>query len=96
MTSAIPMCGAISAAPETGTTSTSMPRSAKNLFVIRGNTVATLTPEDPAVYMAMADSYRDTDRKPQAVAAYRKFLEVAKPDDMMRPVAQRFIELLSQ
>ena len=58
--------------------------------------VATLTPEDPAVYMAMADSYRDTDRKPQAVAAYRKFLEVAKPDDMMRPVAQRFIELLSQ
>lgn len=59
-------------------------------------TVLKLTPGDANVYMAMANTYRDTGRKPQAVAAYRKFLELDKSQDPMRPVAERFIEILSQ
>ena len=44
MTSAIPRCGAISAAPETGTISTRRPTDAKNRAVTRGKTVATRVP----------------------------------------------------
>jgi len=51
--------------------------------------------ENADVWMSLGDSYRDTDRKGDAVAAYKKYLELAKPDDFMRPVAERFIELLS-
>jgi tetratricopeptide (TPR) repeat protein len=58
--------------------------------------VARLTPDDPEIYIAMANGYRDTGRKAEAVAAYRRFLEVDKSDDPMRPIAERFIEILSQ
>lgn len=54
-----------------------------------------LEPENADVWMSMGDSYRDTNRNPDAVAAYRKYLELAKPDAFMRPVAERFIELLA-
>lgn len=59
-------------------------------------TVARLTPDDPEIYIAMANGYRDTGRKAEAVAAYRRFLEVDKSDDPMRPIAERFIEILSE
>lgn len=58
--------------------------------------VATQTPKDAAVYLAMADSYRDTGRNPEAVDAYRKFLDLDTTDDPMRPIAERFIEILSE
>jgi len=60
------------------------------------NTVLRLAPEDAKIHMAMANAYRDTDRKAEAVAAYRKFLEVDKSEDPLRPIAERFIEILSQ
>ena len=40
-------------------------------------------------------SYRDLGLKPEAIAAYRKFLELAPADAPMRPVAEQFIKLLS-
>ncbi len=54
-----------------------------------------LAPENADVWMSLGDTYRDTGHNADAVAAYRKYLELAKPDDFMRPVAERFIELLS-
>jgi tetratricopeptide (TPR) repeat protein len=55
-----------------------------------------LAPDDASIFLAMANAYRDTDRKAEAVAAYRKFLELDKDDSPMRPVAERFIEILSE
>jgi tetratricopeptide (TPR) repeat protein len=54
-----------------------------------------LAPADPDVQMSMGDVYRDLDRSPEAVAAYRKYLDLAAADAIMRPVAERFIALLS-
>ena len=54
-----------------------------------------LQPANADIYMSMGDSYRDTGRKEDAVAAYRKFLELDTGQSPMRPVAERFIELLS-
>jgi tetratricopeptide (TPR) repeat protein len=54
-----------------------------------------LDPANADVWMSLGDSYRDTGRNPDAVAAYKKYLELATPDAFMRPVAERFIELLS-
>lgn len=54
-----------------------------------------LAPENADIQMSIGDSYRDTGRKPEAIAAYRKFLDLADADAFMRPVAERFIELLS-
>ena len=54
-----------------------------------------LAPANADIYMSMGDSYRDTGRKEEAVAAYRKFLELDTGQSPMRPVAERFIELLS-
>lgn len=54
-----------------------------------------LAPDNADVWMSLGDGYRDTGRNAQAVAAYRKFLDLAQPDAFMRPVAERFIELLS-
>ncbi len=53
-----------------------------------------LAPDNGEVYLSLGDSFRDLDRKPEAVAAYRKFLELDK-DSVMRPLAERFIQLLS-
>ncbi len=53
-----------------------------------------LDPGNANVHLSMADSLRDTGRKEEAIAAYRKFLELDK-DSPMRPVAERFIEILS-
>ncbi len=58
--------------------------------------VAKRAPDDAATYLAMANGYRDTGRKAEAVASYRKFLEVDTSEDLMRPVVERFIEILSQ
>lgn len=52
-------------------------------------------PESGPVFLARGDSLRDTGRKAEAVAAYRRFIEL-DPESVMRPVAERFIELLSQ
>ncbi|MDN2583833.1 tetratricopeptide repeat protein [Aquibium sp. ELW1220] len=54
-----------------------------------------LAPADPDIQMSIGDVYRDLGRMQQAVAAYRKFLELAAADAVMRPVAERFIALLS-
>jgi tetratricopeptide (TPR) repeat protein len=54
-----------------------------------------LAPDNSDVWMSLGDTYRDTGNKPEAIAAYRKFLDLAKPDAFMRPVAERFIKLLS-
>ena len=53
-----------------------------------------LDPANAEIYLSMGDGLRDTGRKEEAVAAYRKFLEL-DADSPMRPVAERFIELLS-
>lgn len=53
---------------------------------------------DPAyaeLYLTRANSLRDLDRKEEAIAAYKKFLELDKQNSVMRPVAEKFIELLS-
>ncbi|MEX0405091.1 tetratricopeptide repeat protein [Aquibium sp. LZ166] len=53
-----------------------------------------LDPANAEIYLSMGDGLRDTGRKEEAVAAYRKFLEL-DTDSPMRPVAEKFIELLS-
>lgn len=53
-----------------------------------------LAPARGDVHMSMGDSLRDLGRKDEAISAYRKFLEL-DGDSIMRPVAERFIELLS-
>lgn len=58
-------------------------------------TAVKLDPQDANIYLAMGDAYRDTGRKAEAVAAYRKFLDLDKDGSPMRPVAERFIQLLS-
>lgn len=55
----------------------------------------TLAPGNADIQMSLGDSYRDTGRKPEAIAAYRRYLDLAAADAFMRPVAERFIELLS-
>lgn len=53
---------------------------------------------DPAyaeLHLTRADNLRDLGRNDEAVAAYRKFLELDKQNSVMRPVAEKFIELLS-
>ncbi|MDP3897200.1 MAG: tetratricopeptide repeat protein, partial [Mesorhizobium sp.] len=54
-----------------------------------------LAPGNADIQMSIGDSYRDTGRKPEAIAAYRRYLDLADADAFMRPVAERFIELLS-
>jgi tetratricopeptide (TPR) repeat protein len=54
-----------------------------------------LDPDNADIWMSLGDSYRDTGKNPDAVAAYKKYLELATPDAYMRPVAERFIELLA-
>ncbi len=54
-----------------------------------------LAPSNPDIQMSMGDVYRDTGRKPEAIGAYKKYLDLAAADAIMRPVAERFIELLS-
>lgn len=54
-----------------------------------------LAPADADIQMSKGDAYRDTGRTQEAVAAYRKFLDLAAADAVMRPVAERFIALLS-
>ncbi|QDY99339.1 tetratricopeptide repeat protein [Nitratireductor mangrovi] len=53
-----------------------------------------LAPNRAEIHMALGDSYRDTGSKAEAIAAYRKFLELDQ-NSLMRPVAERFIALLS-
>lgn len=59
------------------------------------DTAVKLAPDKAEIYSALGDSYRDTDRKPEAIAAYKKFLELDKKNSPSRPVIQRFIEILS-
>ncbi|MBN9072791.1 MAG: tetratricopeptide repeat protein [Rhizobiales bacterium] len=54
-----------------------------------------LDPTNADLYMIQANGLRDLGRKPEAVAAYRKFLEFDRQNSVMRPVAEKFIELLS-
>jgi tetratricopeptide (TPR) repeat protein len=54
-----------------------------------------LAPDKADIYSALGDSYRDTDRKPEAIAAYKKFLELDKSNSSTRPLIQRFIDILS-
>lgn len=54
-----------------------------------------LEPTNADLYMVQANSLRDLGRKADAIAAYRKFLEFDKQNSIMRPVAEKFIELLS-
>lgn len=56
---------------------------------------AELAPKNADIQMSIADVHRDAGRKPEAIAAYKRYLELAKADAMMRPIAERFIELLS-
>ena len=55
----------------------------------------TLAPDNADIWMSLGDGYRETGKNAEAVVAYRKFLDLAKPDAFMRPVAERFIALLS-
>lgn len=54
-----------------------------------------LAPKDAEIHLALGNALRDLDRKAEAVAAYRKFLALDNTDSPMRPIAQRWIELLS-
>ena len=54
-----------------------------------------LAPDNADVWLSIADSYRDTDRKTEAVDAYKKFLEGDKTDSPSRPIAEQWIKLLS-
>ena len=56
---------------------------------------ADLAPKNADVQMSIADVHRDAGRKPEAIAAYQRYLELAAADAMMRPVAERFIQILS-
>lgn len=49
-----------------------------------------------AVAIAKADCYRDLGRNADAIAYYRRFLELDTENSFMRPVAERFIALLSE
>ncbi|WP_027061745.1 tetratricopeptide repeat protein [Mesorhizobium loti] len=59
------------------------------------DTAVKLAPDKADIYSALGDSYRDTGRKPEAIAAYKKFLELDKTNSPTRPIVQRFIEILS-
>ncbi len=52
-------------------------------------------PADAELALAEANSLRDTNRNAEAIAAYKRFLELDRTDSVMRPVAERFIALLS-
>ena len=54
-----------------------------------------LAPKNADIHLSLADSLRDLGRKSEAIAAYRKFLEL-DADSLMRPIAERWIELLSE
>lgn len=54
-----------------------------------------IQPTSAELHLVRADSLRDLGRKPEAIAAYRRFLELDKANSPMRPVAERFIELLA-
>lgn len=54
-----------------------------------------LAPQDADVAMAMADCYRDLGRNDEAIAYYRRFLELDEDNVGMRAIAERFIELLA-
>ena len=54
-----------------------------------------LDPANADVMLSIADVHRDAGRNPQAVAAYKAFLELDKGDSPMRAIAERYIELLS-
>lgn len=54
-----------------------------------------LAPDNAEVWLSIADSYRDTDRKAEAVDAYKKFLDGDKTDSFSRPIAEQWIKLLS-
>lgn len=54
-----------------------------------------LAPDNAEVWLSIADSYRDTDRKTEAVDAYRKFLESDQTDSPSRPIAEQWIRILS-
>lgn len=55
---------------------------------------ARLAPASAEIWMSIGDSLREKGRNADAVAAYRKFLEL-DTDSAMRPVAERYIQLLS-
>lgn len=54
-----------------------------------------IAPGNADIHMSLGDSFRDLGRNADAVAAYKKFLELDKNDSPMRPVAERFIEILA-
>lgn len=54
-----------------------------------------LAPSDADIQMSKGDAFRDLGRAAEAVSAYRRFLDLAAADAVMRPVAERLIELLS-
>jgi cytochrome c-type biogenesis protein CcmH/NrfG len=59
------------------------------------DTAVKLAPDQAEIYSVLGDSYRDTDRKPEAIVAYKKFLELDQKNSPSRPVIQRSIEILS-
>lgn len=54
-----------------------------------------IEPANADLYLVRANALRDLDRKPEAIEAYRRFLELDKNNSVMRPVAEKFIEILS-
>lgn len=54
-----------------------------------------LAPLDAAIRMAMGDAYRDLGRKPEAIEAYKRFIEL-DPGSILRPLAEGFIRTLSE
>jgi tetratricopeptide (TPR) repeat protein len=59
------------------------------------DTAEKLDPGKAEIYSALGDSFRDTGRKADAIAAYRKYLELDTSNGPMRTVIQRFIDMLS-
>lgn len=59
------------------------------------NAAIAIEPTNADLYMIQANSLRDLGRKQEAVAAYRKFLDFDKQNSVMRPIAEKFIEILS-
>jgi tetratricopeptide (TPR) repeat protein len=57
---------------------------------------AALDPSLAEAQLEIANLHRDAGRKADAVAAYRKFLELDKSNSPMRPIAERFVEILSE
>lgn len=53
-----------------------------------------LAPADGEIQRIRGDSLRESGRKEEAIAAYRKFLELDR-ESLMRPIVERYIELLS-